>query len=287
MKKVIFLNNWDESPEKLLQRYSLQTPNNSGVWGQVKGVTSFDDADYYVIMDGVSQSLINKIDWSRTIFFQREPDSIRPHFMNHQFPDNIFFNGTYEHFYNVPTWWINIPFNELSKMRYPKKSKKISSVTSGKANSVNYSNRLRFLCDFAQKYPNIDVYGRGISHYVNECWKGELNYNGNCKFKGLVDYEYSIVLENTMLRNSWTEKPSDSILSWSFPIYSGATNFSEFFPEESFYNLDVENYNIDDIIDFINNPLTEIQIEALEESRNLLLHKWNLWPTLSRIIHDQ
>ena len=77
-----------------------------------------------------------------------------------------------------------------------------------------YSDRLNFLKDFCENYSNIDVFGRGTSSYVGESYMGELNYNGNCKFRGHIDYEYSIVLENVLDPNTWTEKPSDSFLAW-------------------------------------------------------------------------
>lgn len=287
MAKVIFLNNWGESGTMLLQRYAQQTPSNSGKWGKIQGTSNFQEADYYVVMDGISPELCRNIDWSRVIYLQREPESIMPHFMNHDFPKEIFFKGTYDNFYNVPTWWINVPFDELSNMKYPNKTKKISTVTSGKFNSKNYSDRISFLMNFCKYYPDIEVYGRGVSRFVGNSCKGELNYNGNCKLKGLVDYEYSVVLENTKVANSWTEKPADSILSWSLPIYSGDVNFSNFFPEDSFYNLNVQDYDINEIVDFIEKPPSKIQIEALTEARNLLLYRWNLWPALERLIYGE
>ena len=112
MKKIIFLNNFGESAQNLLERLSRQTPDSSGVWGDVEGTVNFDEADYYVIMDGAGP-LPPKLDWSRVIYFQREPASVLTNYMGHNFPDDILFKGTYEHFYNVPTWWINLTFNEL------------------------------------------------------------------------------------------------------------------------------------------------------------------------------
>ena len=91
--------------------------------------------------------------------------------------------------------------------------------------------------DFCDRYKDIDVYGRGTANVVGESYRGELNYNGNCKFKGHIDYEYSIVLENILHPNTWTEKPCDSYLAWSLPIYSGASNFDEFTDGERIYAL--------------------------------------------------
>ena len=50
MKKIIFLNDWGENDQELLSRYSRQTPNDSGQWGNIEGTSDFDQADYFIIM---------------------------------------------------------------------------------------------------------------------------------------------------------------------------------------------------------------------------------------------
>ena len=284
--KIMFCGFWGESSTDMLKRYSNQTPNNSGKWGNIEGVDNPNEADYFIIMDGAPDEIWNNLDWSKVIFFQREPDYVRPLVLNHNFPDDLFYKGTWENIHLAQTWWTNVTFNDLVNLKYPTKTKKISTITSGKEGLEIYKNRLNFLKDFCNQYDNIDVYGRGISNIVGKSYRGELNYNGNCKFKGHIDYEYSIILENILDPNTWTEKPSDSYLAWSLPIYSGASNFQDFFPEESFYKIDTLNYNINNIIDFIKEPPSKIQIEALKEARNLLLYKWNIWPTIEKIINE-
>jgi len=287
VKKVVFLNNWGESSQNLLKRYSIQTPLNSGKWKNIVGVDSIEKADYYVVMDGVGEQVLNKLNWEKIIYLQREPKNIKPPFKNHNFPNNLFFNGSYENFYNVPTWWINVPFDLLKRMPYPQKNKKISSVTSGKHGMKEYNDRIDFLKKFYNQYKNLEVYGRGTDRHLGNAWKGELQYNNNCKLKGHLDYEYSIVLENTSEANSWTEKPADCILSWSFPIYWGDINYEKYFPKESFYKIDYETTKIEDLVNFIEQPLSNIQMESLKEARDLLLYKWNIWDALYRIINDK
>lgn len=285
-KKVMFVGTWGESSADMLSRYSNQTPNGSGVWEDLRGVTSPSEADYIIALDGFSNHEIGSVDWDKIIYMQREPDTVRAHFMGHSFPPDIFYKGTMDVIHPAQTWWINIPFNELSKLDYPKKVKKISTITSGKRSMLAYTERLRFLRDFCDNYGDIDVYGKGTQDVVPKCWKGELNYNGNCKFKGHADYEYSLALENIHYPNSWSEKPCDSILSWALPIYSGASNFSEYFPEDSFYQIDVKNYDIKEIIEFISKPISDVQIEALREARDLILYKYNIWSTVKSIIDE-
>ena len=160
-------------------------------------------------------------------------------------------------------------------------------MTSGKAGNQEHKNRLSFLKKFTDKYKDIDVYGRGVEPTVGDCWKGELNYNGNCKFRGLIDYEYSLVLENILAPDTWTEKPSDAFLCWSLPIYWGCKNMNEYFPEESYHQIDIGKVIIEDIIDYMSRPPNKSQIEALREARNLLLFKWNIWPAIDNIIKER
>ena len=286
MKKIVFISDWGESSSDILKRYANQTPGNKGEWGAIKGVDTIEEADYIVVMDGVPANIQTKLDWSRVLYFHREPAFVKPYFMNHEFPTETFFVGTDKNHYCLPTWWINLPFDRLAKMAYPKKKRKISAITSGKTGYHTYDERLAFLKNFIVDYPKLDIYGRGTS-FFGDNWKGELNYNGNCKFLGMAPYEYSLVLENTYEPNTWTEKAADAILSWSFPIYSGDSNFSSFFPEASFLDIDVVNPNNAEIIEFIKEPPSKNQIEALREARDLLLFKWNLWPEIERIIKER
>ena len=149
--------------------------------------------------------------------------------------------------------------------------------------------RLLFLDKFVSKYPSIDIFGHmhGQAMEDHPSYKGALNYDGKCKFRGLVGYEYSLVLENVLAPNTWSEKPCDALLSWALPIYSGASNFGEYIPKESFYQIDVDSVDVEDIIDYISRPPSETQIEALKEARNLLLFKWNIWPSIDKILKEK
>ncbi len=124
MKKIMCVGSWCESPKNMLSRYSNQTPDNNGVWGNICGVLNPEEADYIIVMDGFRKTDIASIDWSKVIYFQREPNTIAPHFMNHDFPENIFFKGTLNNIYRGQTWWINKSFEYLCNLEYPKKDKK-------------------------------------------------------------------------------------------------------------------------------------------------------------------
>lgn len=63
MTKIIFLGNWGETPTQLLNRLSNQTPNKSGIWGDIVGVTNLNEADYYIVLEGYNGNLDTTRDW--------------------------------------------------------------------------------------------------------------------------------------------------------------------------------------------------------------------------------
>jgi hypothetical protein len=268
MKKIIFLCNWGETPEQLLKRYSSQTPGQSGKWGDVEGTSNFNEADYYIVLDGYSKMLPQ----DKTIFVKREPNFINPHKQNYK--NMIHWDDT-----NCGiTWWINRTYDELKSMGYGEKNKDISCVVSSK-----HSHRNNYVKSLFKGNSPIDLYGRGHdSRYYGSNYKGQLNYDGKCKLKGLQDYKYSVVLENSQQKNYWTEKLADAYLSWSVPLYWGCPNMSDYFPENSYHILDMKHPNpIEQVKEIIKQP---VDIEALTKARNIVLDEYNIWEVINRKI---
>ena len=77
------------------------------------------------------------------------------------------------------------------------------------------------------------------------------------------------------------------MLSWTIPIYFGCTNISNYFPKDSFIWLDINDPNsIDKLYEVIQKPITEENIKAMEEARNLILEKYNIWDLVHNIIKN-
>jgi len=280
MIKVYFLTGWGESPSDTLKRYSVQTPNCSGVWGGICGTDNFNEADYYIVLEGTNISTPTH----KTIYIKREPDFIQP---LEELP--------YKHIIDFEvtnggvTYWLGKTYDELKALKYPSKTKLVSCIVSNKhKRRREYVHRLfkkqsgfdpRRLFN---KNIKIDLYGRGHDDgYFGESYKGELNYNGLCKFNGLVDYSYSIVIENSVQRNYWTEKIADAYLSWCFPIYWGCPNIGDYFPEGSYKTIDINSKNpMHDIKRIVSEPITNAKISLLEQSRSLILDKYNIWEVI-------
>jgi hypothetical protein len=95
-------------------------------------------------------------------------------------------------------------------------------------------------------------------------------------------------LENSSYCDYWTEKLSDTYLCGSFPIYYGCPNILDYFPEGSIANIDI--YNIEDSINTIKSVIESDKYEnsrdLLDQSKHLVLNKYNLFPSIAGLIDD-
>lgn len=274
MIKIAFTCNWGESSKQLLARYSRQTPNNTGRWGSLIGVEEPTKADFCIVMDG---GFPKGVPPEQCIFLQREPPNIKN--VTHNYP-NIFYQGTYDRLYQAAIYWINLPFNTLDQAQYPSKNKKASCILSGKTKCAGHRQRL----EIAKQLVNcssIDFYGRNLDKYLGSKTKGILTE----KWHGLEQYRYSFVFENTQLHNYFTEKICDCFLMLTKPIYWGCPNILEYFPRDSYALLDPN--NLQESLEKVDIPITRIEQEALLEAKRLVLHKYNLWATLQKIIDGE
>ena len=282
MKKIIFFNDWGDSPAVALERYKRQTPLGDGVWNDIVGVSEIEEADYFIVFDGFpSNELFEKIPLEKVLFFQREPRVIKnpnPYF------ENALFYGIYENHHHLATWQLVEDFKILQK-RTPKKTKLLSTIVSGKAFTYGQKKRLEITKKISEITDILDIYGKGLSYEeFGNAYKGELNYNGICKIRGLEDYKYSLAFENSSYPNYFTEKIIDPILMYAKPIYWGAENIWEYFPEDAFSYVDIFDENaIDQILKEIEKP---INYEALKKARELILFKYNLWPAIENVLKN-
>ena len=93
------------------------------------------------------------------------------------------------------------------------KTKEVSMVYSDKKYLTGH--KLRH--EVAQKVEGIDLYGRGTLRSIKY------------KEKALVDYRYSIIIENSKAENYFTEKLVDCLIVGTIPIYWGCPNVDKFF----------------------------------------------------------
>jgi len=291
--KIIFFCNWGEDSEDLLSRYKKLTNNNLGIYKNLIGVNNIDEADYIIFIEGIPKNFnINYLLKKKVICFPREPNIKTKNWEKFK----LRYGFTYDTFYHVVTnpEFINKDYDFLKKLEYQESKNKLSCIMSNKNNGDGYKLRYHFLKNFVEEYPNVcDIYGYGWKKELGVSYKGELgcyhNKNeagSNTKYDALINYKYSICIENCEKNNYFSEKFTDSILCWTIPIYFGCINISDYFPENSYYYVDIKDENVNQKIkDIIERPITKENIDALKKARELILNKYNIWNSMYEIIN--
>lgn len=286
MTNIIFYCNWGSSPRELLDRYKLMTKNDSGIWNNLIGVTDFNKADIIIFIEGIPNNFnLNLLNYKKFICLPREP-LVNKNWERFNLPTGF----TYDNFIHVVTnpQFIDKNYDFLSSLEYKESDNLFSAIISNKNNGLGYKLRRSILLNLSKNYPNLcDIYGAGWGKELGSSYKGELDgyhkntMSKNTKFSGLINYKYSLCIENCSRKNYFSEKFTDAILCWTIPIYYGCTNIAEYFPKDSYYEVNINEDNcIEKIKTIINKPITKKNILALKQARDLILNKYNIWSVI-------
>ena len=92
-------------------------------------------------------------------------------------------------------------------------------------------------------------------------------------------------IENCSEPYYWTEKISDCFLTGVYPFYYGCKNFTDYFPKESFTPIDITDIDkaIAIIDSAINDNLYEKSVSTLENAKNLVLDKYNMFEYIASL----
>lgn len=251
----------------------------------------FKRSDIVVMWDSTPHHIERKIKNKKLIYIGAEPSHIKN---QSKINEDIFmatFNyPAYVSDYLPAIWWINRSYKDLVNLKFEDvdKHKKISCVVSNK-----WTKRTKFVKMIASEVDKMEVWGRWIYNKQDDDFtssdqfKGSLNgpSGASCKAKGIEGYSYSLCLENASIRNYWTEKIIDSFLCWTMPIYYGATNIYDFFPENSVYAIDMKRTAVSKIKQIIECPPTSRQVDAMREARRRILDEYNIWSVINKLIN--
>jgi hypothetical protein len=168
-------------------------------------------------------------------------------------------------------------YDSLIAAKLPTKSKDISSVCSTKAMSHTlHARRLKFTQRLMRDMPELAVFGYGMNSLKD-------------KADALDPYKYHLVIENHSSEHHWTEKLADAYLGFCLPIYFGCTNVADYFPPESFVQIDIRNYEgaRDTIKRVILENVYERRLPAIIEARRRVLQDYATFPQLARLIEER
>jgi len=166
-------------------------------------------------------------------------------------------------------WHVRKTYDELVALPPPVKSKKLSWIVTNKAVFPGHLKRMAFLDKLKASGIEFDLFGYGFNPIKD-------------KYNGLCQYRYSLAIENCSFPYYWTEKVADCFLSWTMPIYYGCPNLADYFPEQSFIHIDIDDPNVFvQIKDILESDLYLKNRDAIAEARRLILDKYQLFPFIS------
>jgi hypothetical protein len=178
------------------------------------GITIFTD-------EYLNSDIVNRVESKQKIGWLIEPRKIQPYRYAEfeKYKDNFDYIITHDRelldkypdktkFGVVGGTWI-----KTKNYGVHNKTKNISMIYSNKTELEGH--RLRH--EVAKTVKNIDLYGRGTPNPIEN------------KEDSLLDYKYSIVIENNQAEGYFTEKLIDSLITGTIPIYWGCTNIDQFF----------------------------------------------------------
>jgi hypothetical protein len=312
MNKVFFTCYWTDADTNL-NALKMNTPQCSGVWKNITGTTNITEADYIVILDDLDRNLLKrgrkyfdsvvKDNYENVLFFARENDCVvarrKPSwFTTDVLPNmkNIYSDKTGFVYTFTPANFLGKTYDDLKSLKYPKKTKPVSAIVSSTGTDPTYMQRKRFLIEYS-KTNKVDIYGKGWekNNPFGDNYKGVLGTyyalsilpNQTTKFDGLIDYDFSISLENYPQDKIISEKFSDAILSWTIPIYWG-NKCVDIYPKHSYYSIDLDDPDVDaKVNEILARGITDKNINAMEEARNLFLDKYNIWEYIYQLINNE
>ncbi len=129
-----------------------------------------------------------------------------------------------------------------------KKTKLISMILSDKQYTKQQKVRNKFARQFESK---IDIFGSGF-HYLSK------------KEIGLNNYYFSIVYENDLNDNYFSEKILDCFATKTIPIYSGSRNITKYFDKNGIIFIDEFDY------EKLNYDVYNKKLQSVENNYNLV-----------------
>ncbi|MFO6466168.1 glycosyltransferase family 10 domain-containing protein [Jannaschia sp. KMU-145] len=272
-----------------------QFPGERMVWDDVHftfGMDLPDDADVLIVHIRASYSIPTHLPKERTVFIAGEPDVIHPYSKGFLDQFGIVVSPTEKALDTVKwqenyasMWFVGVPFGEdaaskpvlgydhWSALEVPEgKLDKISVVTSDKTSTDYHRRRLKFLERLKELIPDrLEIFGRGIRSVDD-------------KADALLPYKYHLALENGGGPDTFTEKLSDPLLTWTFPFYAGCTNTERYIPEGARRVLDLDDPDgaARDMVADIESGRWEAALPDLRIARDAMLHEWNLAGLMAR-----
>ncbi len=253
-----------------------QTPNCSMQWKDFTFTeAAVEECDYLVILDYPKDDFSIKVNPNNILSVCLEPPNEVSKYRQYANKKvaliynqlDIKKNNVLSH--GALPWHVDKDYDFLMNLKLDDlvKEDKIVWITSDQRNSKGHRIRMDFM-DSLRGLPFVELYGRGIRPIAD-------------KWEVLQYSKYAIAYENFQNDYYWTEKIMDCFLSYMMPIYFGCTAIENYFPKNSFIQIDPKDKHIDLFLKEITfSKKWEENIEAITTARNLVLNEYQLFPFL-------
>jgi hypothetical protein len=253
-----------------------QTPNCSMQWEDFTFTEEdVDECDYLVILDYPKDDFSIKVNPNNVLNICLEPPNEVSKYRQYANKKTaIIYNQLDIKKNNVLShgalpWHIDKDYDFLLNLKVEDivKENKIVWITSNQRNSKGHQIRMNFL-DGIKSLPFVDLYGRGINPIKD-------------KWEVLHQSKYAIAYENFQNDYYWTEKIIDCFLSYTMPIYFGCNLIENYFPKNSFIQMDPNDKHIHLFLkEIVTSNKWGENMEAIVKARNLVLNEYQLFPFL-------
>lgn len=165
----------------------------------------------------------------------------------------------------------------LTKPPFEQKQQLLSVIASNLTIFPGHKLRAQFIQELLTYLPELErhTYGRGRKQQLLR------------KEDGLNTYRYSVAIENSCTNSYITEKFYDCIITGCVPLYFGAPDIANYFPEKSFIVLPI--HDIQECVRIIQNLSIadyESRIPALVEARSLIRDQYSLAAVIFRHVTE-
>ena len=167
---------------------------------------------------------------------------------------------------------------------FPKFSR-MSIISSNYGHKFNYIKRHALFKGLLNTDLDIHFYGRNWN-LDDPRYKGS-PYN---KSDAIVNYEYSIAIENSSYPNYLTEKFVDLTVCNTVPLYYGCPNAAEIYPSESFIELDFDGpieKTVEQVREIYNNDSYSDRLPHVLAAKELYYTKYNIFNFLETLIGQE
>lgn len=274
MKVCFIYESWDN--EKTLNVYRKMTPKCNGKWKDMEAVTDEKEADWFVVIDDTRKNLPD----DRTLYISAHPQMNG--YIGYVDQDKRTHKLDAKDTFGFGEWWLNYDYDYLSAMRFPRKTKTACCIMSNAQGEYGRTRRKEFAKLIQDR---VNVYGRiqGVGH-------GELGANTKDTYwfgkeDVLRDHRYSVEIDVGLTKNYFSERVFDSLLMWCMPLYWGGTNVQDYLPTRSFRYIDIYSSG-EDIDKFLEEDPWFSCLPEIEEARQLLLNKYQVWPRVYEYISN-